>query len=198
MENETLATKVTNNEASTGESTEKNYTDYKALYQAALAEKEALNQKANGLSKENAEFRKREKQREEEEKNQLPIDEKYRMEIEEQKKINSDLMDRINRSEIENAFVSGGIDQKLYSEIVSKLFSSEEETSIYEKRLSLAKSIVDVISVVKSQAEESEKNKATFNDTVRPGPHNENVASDFKRYQEMQQNKISSKRVELV
>lgn len=176
---------------------ESKYEDYKALYQAVMAEKEKLNQKANGLSKENAELRKKEKEREEAEKNKLPIDEKYRLEIEEQKKINAELKDKINRSEIENIFISNGVEEKIFSDIVSNIFNEDNNTDIYEKRIHLVQSIVGAFSSIKAKTAENEKNKSIVSNTIKPSSQGGELGFSFKRYQEENQNKISSKRVEL-
>lgn len=176
---------------------ESKYEDYKALYQAVMAEKEKLNQKANGLSKENAELRKKEKEREEAEKNKLPIDEKYRLEVEEQKKINAELKDKINRSEIENIFISNGVEEKFFSDIVSNIFNEADNTDVYEKRISLVQSIVAAFSSIKAKTAENEKNKSIVSNTIRPSSYRGELGFSFKSYQEQQQNKVSSKRVEL-
>lgn len=206
MDNEVNTTSVVETESvDNSTNTIQDKTDYRALYEAAVAERAAKDAKITSLSDDLKKYQEKEKTEKEKENASLPEDERMRIALGDLKKekdslaaTNAALCARLNRIEIDKEFANRGYAESDYSG-VSEILSSDKNydgDDKYTHRIDIAKSILDFVDKVKKQTEESVKIGTLRDGIVFPnGGEPVKTQSDFKKYQESRTGVLNTNRV---
>lgn len=153
MENEFTATVQTTSAPETAPTDPK--TDYKALYEAAVADNAAKKSRIEAVEKSLKEYKDKE---EAARKAALPPEKKAEEEIDERDKVIASLMAKLNRNDVDRVFSEKGYKEDQYKGICdlicsSALFDPEKQG---EHRVALANKFVELLASEKARIEQSE------------------------------------------
>lgn len=129
-------------------------TDYKALYEATLKERDAEKERTKNLEKDLCAYKDRERKSEEERKKNLPTEERQNIELDEKDRTIESLMSRIERTDVEKVFSSSGYKEDEYYEILDCVMSNDvfDKEKRSEHRISFAKKILEFAEKQKKKA----------------------------------------------
>lgn len=164
-------------------------TDYKALYEATLKERDAAKEKSDKYEAENKGYKEKEEEQAKAEREKLPVEEQIKLALAEKERELSEYRQKWVRSELEKAFSKNGYEETDYKDVVGFLISgftaSKEDKS--DISLDLAMKIIAFADNAKQKAIETSRNEAIKDGAFLPKASEEHARkSAFAQYQEEQ------------